>query len=65
MATITVTDEQLAAALTEWDRRYREDPEKFWSDVEHLLRNTPESYGTAAAPYLMSILGEQSGSGGA
>lgn len=46
----------IAAAFTEWDRRYREDPRGFMSDVEHLLGNTPESYGEASAAYLLLLL---------
>lgn len=53
------TTEQLAVAFTEWDRRYREEPERFMSEVQHLLRETPETYGDACAPYLEKILAEQ------
>lgn len=53
------TTDALAAAFTEWDRRYREEPERFQSEAEHLLRETPETYGAACAPYLVKILGEQ------
>lgn len=49
---------ELAAAFTEWDRRYREEPERFMNEVDHLLRETPETYGEACAPYLLSILEE-------
>lgn len=54
-----VTEPELAAAFTEWDRRYREEPERFQSEAEHLLRDTPETYGEACAPYLLAILEEQ------
>lgn len=54
-----VTTKSLAAALTEWDRRYREEPDRFMSEAQHLLKETPETYGAAAGPYLMSILQEQ------
>lgn len=54
--TVTASQAELAAAFTEWDRRYREEPERFWSEAEHLLRETPESYGEACAPYLIAIL---------
>jgi len=60
MASFSITEVQLAGALTEWDRRYRANPEEFWSEAERLLKHTPESYGEAAAPYLLSILNEQS-----
>lgn len=52
------TSEQLAAAFTEWDRRYREDPAKFQNEAERLLRETPETYGQACAPYFEEILAE-------
>ena len=60
MAATEVTEATLAAAFTEWDRRYREEPERFMSEARHLLKETPESYGEAAAPYLLMILAEQS-----
>lgn len=53
----TFTERGLAQAFTEWDRRYREEPERFQNEVERLLRGTPETYGEACAPYLLSILG--------
>lgn len=52
------TVENLAAAFTEWDRRYREDPEAFESEATHLLKGTPETYGDVAAPYFLKILKE-------
>jgi hypothetical protein len=54
--TITVNERQLAAAFTEWDRRFREEPERFESEAVHLLKGTPESYGEACAPYLIALL---------
>jgi len=56
---MAVTVEDLKSALTEWDRRYREEPDRFQSEAARLLKETPETYGDAAGPYLMSILGEQ------
>lgn len=53
---VTATVDQLAAAFTEWDRRYREEPERFMSEAEHLLKETPETYGEACAPYLVALL---------
>lgn len=47
---------RFAKAFTEWDRRYREEPERFMSEAAHLLKQTPETYGDAAAPYFYSIL---------
>ncbi len=52
----TFTEADLSAAFTEWDRRYREEPERFWSEVQHLLKETPETYGAACAPYLVALL---------
>ena len=52
------TRKQVEAAFTEWERRYRENPELFQSEGEKLLRDTPETYGAAAAPYFLKILSE-------
>lgn len=52
------TNAQIAAAFTEWDRRYREEPERFQSEAARLLKETPESYGMAAMPYFLEILAE-------
>jgi hypothetical protein len=46
----------LADAFTEWDRRYREEPERFESEAVRLLKGTPRSYGEACAPYLLALL---------
>jgi hypothetical protein len=54
-----VTEEILADAFTEWERRYREEPERFQSESERLAEE-PEDYGHGAAPYLLAILAEQS-----
>lgn len=59
MTKTEVTEDALAAAFTEWDRRYREEPERFMSEATHLLKQTPETYGEAAAPYLLAILAEE------
>jgi hypothetical protein len=56
------TDDAIAryiAAFTEWDRRYREEPERFEAESVRLLKGTPETYGDAAAPYFARILDEQ------
>lgn len=52
------TPQQINAAFTEWDRRYREEPERFTSEATHLLKETPETYGAAAGPYFLKILEE-------
>lgn len=54
--TITASEDDLAAAFTEWERRYREEPERFQSEAAKLLRETPETYGQSCAPYLMALL---------
>lgn len=46
------------SAFTEWDRRYRENPDEFMSAVEHLLGHTPETYGEAAGAYMTGLLNE-------
>ena len=56
---MNATQIELAAAFTEWERRYREEPERFQSEAAKLLRETPTSYGEACAPYLLAILAEQ------
>ncbi len=58
LITQVFTEKDLAAAFTEWDRRYREEPERFQSEAEHLLKETPETYGAACAPYFLMILAE-------
>jgi hypothetical protein len=52
------TEQQIAAAFTKWERRYRLDPDKFMSEATKLLENTPHDYGEAAAPYFLEILSE-------
>lgn len=56
MTDMEVTETTLAAAFTEWDRRYREEPERFQSEAVRLLKETPETYGAACAPYLLALL---------
>jgi hypothetical protein len=52
---LEITETDLAAAFTEWDRRWREEPDRFASEAEHLATD-PETYGEACAPYLIAIL---------
>lgn len=47
----------LVNALTEWDRRWRENPAAFQTQAEHLAGDA-ETYGEAAGRYLASILDE-------
>ena len=58
METITCTPADMAAAFTEWERRYREEPERFMSEAQKLLTQTPETYGEACAPYFLQLLRE-------
>jgi hypothetical protein len=51
------TKKQVAAAFTEWEKRYRLNPEEFWSDSKRLAAS-PKTYGEACAPYFLEILGE-------
>lgn len=60
MSTPTLTESQAAAAFTEWERRYREEPDRFQSEAAKLLKDTPETYGQACAPYFLAILAEVS-----
>lgn len=55
---IIVTIDQLSAAFTEWERRFREEPARFQSESEKAA-GTAQSYGDAAAPYLFEILEQQ------
>jgi len=50
--------EILADAFTEWDRRYREEPERFQNEAQ-LLKMTSYMYGQMCARYLMKIIKEQ------
>ena len=54
----TATEKQIEATFTEWERRYREEPDRFQSEATKLLRETPKSYGAACATYFLMILEE-------
>ena len=51
-----VEHEEIVRAFTEWDRRYRNEPELFMNEVQHLLQNTPDTYGAKAAVYFTKVL---------
>ena len=36
----SITEAGLAAAFTEWDRRYREEPERFEAEARRLLHGS-------------------------
>ncbi len=57
---ITATIEQFCAAFTEWDRRYREEPDRFMNEAKRLLTEDAKTYGDACGPYFAQILAELS-----
>lgn len=54
--TISLTVEQIQAVFTEWDKRYRENPNDFMNEAYHLLFTDEEDYGAQATPYFLSIV---------
>jgi hypothetical protein len=50
---ISATKEEIAAAFTEWERRYQDDPESFAPE-----NGTPQDYGQVCAPFFIQILAE-------
>lgn len=54
------TPEQIAAAFTEWMRRYQTDPEGFQKAAK-LLSIAPGTYGGKVTPYFLEILAEIQG----
>lgn len=56
---ITVTQDELAKAFEEWDRRARSAPGAFMSDAQRLIDETPETVGQACAQYIIGVLREQ------
>ncbi len=53
-----ITKKKIEGVFTEWDRRYRKNPERFMTEVEHLLNETPCSYGKACALYFEKLAKE-------
>ena len=53
---IKMTQAELTEVFTEWERRYREEPERFQSEAAKLLKETPKTYGEACTPYFLLIL---------
>lgn len=60
MTAVNTTVELIQKALTEWDRRYREDPEAFMNEAARLLQSDAETYGEEATPYFLSVLNDVS-----
>ena len=55
---ITITPGEIAAVFTEWDTRFRENPEWFESQAVVLLKYTPVTYGEQCAPFFLELLNE-------
>ncbi|HEX7647502.1 MAG TPA: hypothetical protein VF450_08845 [Noviherbaspirillum sp.] len=53
-----VSNASLAKAFTEWERRYRKEPDRFMSESEKAAESA-ETYGEGAAEYLLQIIAEQ------
>lgn len=52
---IQITKQQASAAFTEWEREYREEPEKFMSRAERLTTETA-SYGEKCSATFLDYL---------
>ena len=53
---VTMSLREMAVAFTEWERRYREDPDRFTSETKKLLTKTPETCGDSCASYFMKLI---------
>jgi hypothetical protein len=51
---MNLTQTIIAAILTEWERRYREEPTKFMHQVE-ILKYNPDIIGDKSAAYFISL----------
>lgn len=58
---ITVSVVDIQKTFTEWDRRYREDPEAFMNEAARLLQSDADTYGEEATPYFLSVLDDVRG----
>lgn len=54
-STVKATRRQIEAAFTEWERRYRENPDEFMSE-QSTRADSAESYGEECAPYFIDII---------
>jgi hypothetical protein len=52
---MNITIKELREVFTEWDKRYRENPEEYMSEAVHLLKETPETYGDSVTPYFIKL----------
>jgi hypothetical protein len=48
----------MTKAFILWEKRYRKNPDEFYSEVHRLLKTTPKSYGEACATYFTGLLDE-------
>ena len=49
--------DQYVRAFAEWDRRYRDNPSDFESDMVRIMRgDTPQDYGSICAVYFKELL---------
>ena len=53
-----LSTDQEAQIFSEWDRRWRENPEWFMDQAVHLLKGTAVEYGPEAAAYFDSLARE-------
>jgi hypothetical protein len=54
-----VTRDLFKKAFAEWDRRYREDPTAFDTDMARIQRGqTTDDYGSTASAYFIEVLGD-------
>lgn len=49
----------MAKAFTEWERRFREEPEAFMSDFHRFTQETPLTLGEQSAEYFALLLSDQ------
>ena len=50
-----ITKKQIEKVFTEWDREYREDPEKFQSGADRIKDETPEESGKLYANWFIDL----------
>lgn len=49
------TEAELVVGLTEWQRRWLEDPDAFY-DEQTAMATAPQTYGEECGPYLAEII---------
>jgi len=53
--TIILTKAIIQQTFSEWDRRFREDPDSFENIATHLLQGNHLTYGEEAAEYFLEV----------